>query len=232
MAWQVGNVERAKLKNQGLLLDESSTESDKFDIASSSNKVSASAVKSKESSEKGPDKGYILKLLQQSISENVAKSSKKHPTPILTLKGSSNSPSSSQPQGQNKKACVHPSLKEQVCKEALASAGNCKIKNCPSNLQHSFPKQFLEKLKTEFCLKYLNTKVCDKNFPPHFCPHIQHCYDAGPLVKFYKDFYNRVIKKCQNCQLKEEGAASKKVSAVSKEAEPPKKSAEIKSAPS
>ena len=107
------------------------------------------------------------------------------------------------------------------------------IKNCPSILQHSFPKQFLEKLKSEFCLEYLNTKVCDKNFPPHFCLHIQHCYVAGPLVKFYKDFYNRVIKEHQNCQQKAEGAATKKVSAGSREAvEPPKKSAETRSAPS
>ena len=85
--------------------------------------------------DKPPDKDYILKLLQQSISENVAKSNKKQ-VPLTPTPGQTENPL----QSQKMQSCAHPPLKEQVCKDALTSAGHCKIKNCPSNLQHSFPK--------------------------------------------------------------------------------------------
>ena len=88
-------------------------------------------VASNDVPDKPPDKDYILKLLQQSISGNVAKSNKK-PVPLTPNPGQTEKPL----QSQKIQSCAHPPLKEQVCKDALTSAGNCKIKNCPSILQH------------------------------------------------------------------------------------------------
>ena len=79
-------------------------------------------VASNDVPDKPPDKDYILKLLQQSISENVAKSNKKQ-VPLTPNPGQTEKPL----QSQKMQSCAHPPLKEQVCKDALTSAGNQKL---------------------------------------------------------------------------------------------------------